>query len=619
MHLARVEVRNFRCLKEVTVDLAPGLNVFVGRNNVGKTSLLSAIRIALGSAASSGESLWLTEDDFYRASKSDAHEREISIVLEYRGLSPDERANFYEIIDWNESALDEAPAVIRFTATWDSSRNRVLVRRSGGASGPVGADVPPELLSFLPITFLPALRDAEASLVPGPRSRLAVMLRNLAERRGAASKQVIEQIFADANAALESEDLIQTARASLRQTTSRLAGSDYAEPAIRAASQSFDRILRSLQIQVPGAPIDSLYSNGLGYNNLLYTAVVLEHVSEPVKGEAPLLMVEEPEAHLHPQLVLLLAEFLSSGWPGRQMPQVLVSTHSPTLVSVVPPERIYVLFQPASASSVRCNSLGTAQLSQRENAALRRMMDVTRASMFFAKGLILVEGVCEALLLPVLAKRLGVDLAEAHVAVIPICGVAFETFRKILAPTAFGIPTAIVTDGDPPLDDSAGESWRDLVPEEVNGRFTICDRTTALSATFLESEIVQVFHSQVTLEYDLAEAGDQNAAVIARAWENCFEGTPRTLNAKMVEAAGLTARQKALLVWRGVCLANSTGSKAALSQRLAEMLSDEGSAAEFRVPAYIESAIRHVTGAARMPEVCAETAHREAHHADSVS
>ena len=66
MHLAHVEVRNFRCVRELRVDLQQGLNVLVGRNNVGKTSLLAAIRHALGAGAGRGEALWLTEDDFHR-------------------------------------------------------------------------------------------------------------------------------------------------------------------------------------------------------------------------------------------------------------------------------------------------------------------------------------------------------------------------------------------------------------------------------------------------------------------------------------------------------------------------------------------------------------------------
>ena len=55
-----------RCLRELRLCLQQGLNVLVGRNNVGKTSLLAAIRHALGAGAGRGKALWLTDDDFHR-------------------------------------------------------------------------------------------------------------------------------------------------------------------------------------------------------------------------------------------------------------------------------------------------------------------------------------------------------------------------------------------------------------------------------------------------------------------------------------------------------------------------------------------------------------------------
>ncbi len=123
-----------------------------------------------------------------------------------------------------------------------------------------------------------------------------------------------------------------------------------------------------------------------------------------------------------------------------------------------------------ASRQVRCNSLSRAELTPRETGSVRRMMDVTRASLYFAKGLILVEGVCEALLLPALAKRLGRDLAKHHVAVVPLCGVAFETFKQLPGPAAFGVETAIVTDADPPIPEKSKQPWNELVPEAGSRR-----------------------------------------------------------------------------------------------------------------------------------------------------
>ena len=65
---------------------------------------------------------------------------------------------------------------------------------------------------------------------------------------------------------------------------------------------------------------------------------------------------------------------------------------------------------------------------------LQRMMDVTRATLYFAKGALLVEGISEAMLIPALAKRLGYNLAKLHISVIPICGVAFEHVQEVVRP-----------------------------------------------------------------------------------------------------------------------------------------------------------------------------------------
>jgi putative ATP-dependent endonuclease of OLD family len=594
MYLAQVDVKNFRCLRDLQVELRQGLNVLVGRNNVGKTSILAAIRHALGTGPSRGDPLWLTEDDFYRPAPGTTRATELSIALTFRGLTDDERTSFYEIVDFEHDDLANSPAVVRFHASWNEAKGRAVVRRTGGPAGPNAPDVPAEVLAALSVTFLPALRNAEEHLAPGPRSRLALMLRDIARRGGGESKATIEGIFGRANEQLEADELITGVHESLRKTTESLSGTDYAEPAIRASGIDFDRILRTLQVHVPGAPVEGLHANGLGYNNLLYMAVVLEHLRLPAADECQILMVEEPEAHLHPQLTSLLAEYLSSCNPAGSAPQTIVSTHSPTLVAAVPTDRVILFFTDPVSNQVRCNALARTGLTTREAGAVRRMMDVTRASMYFAKGLILVEGVCEALLVPVLARRLKIDLAKEHVAVVPVCGVAFETFKKLLQPHAFGIRTAIVTDADPPMEGDGNTRWQDVVPREHAGTFELSARTVKLVESFTGHPTVGVYHSKLTLEFDLAEAGDANAGDVATAWERCFDGTPRTLTRAMVAAEGMTRREKALAVWRGVCLACSAGSKAELAQHLTDMLAEDRGCPEFVIPDYLAAAIRHV-------------------------
>lgn len=595
MHLSKVEIRNFRCLKDVTVELQPGLNVLVGRNGIGKTNLFDAIRQAIGPSGARGETVWLERDDFHRASAAAEPEATMSVTLTFSDLSEAQRSHFFEIVDFDLADLPKSKAILRFEASWPKGKRQATIKRTGGPPTVEPPEVPARLLESLPISFLPALRDAAACLAPGHRSRLALLLRDLGQRRGEETQGQITAIYQEANERLESHPLISGVKQSLQETTRDLAGTDYASSAIRAAEAQFERILRTLQVQMDTAPIGSLDANGLGYNNLLYMAVVLEHLKCPEPDECALLLVEEPEAHLHPQLTALLADYLANKTPGARTPQTIVSTHSPVLAAKVPPGRVHVLFTDMETRQPRCNSVAKAGMTEKEGRELERMLDITRATLYFAKGLILTEGISEALLLPIFAKRLRLDLESRHVAVIPICGVAFETFKKLLDPSVLGIPVAIITDADPPV--IRGQTWETDCLEKNSGSFAVSDRTTKLLDIFRGHPTVGVYPARVTLEFDLAEAGDDNARIMAEVWESCFAGTPRTFNREIVASAS-TREAKALAAWRGICRAEHTGSKAEFAHRLASRL--EGTDGQgpspptFAIPQYIHDTIQHV-------------------------
>jgi putative ATP-dependent endonuclease of the OLD family len=609
MYLSNIKIKHFRSLKELEVSLLPGLNVFVGRNNTGKTNLLHAIRYALGPSASRGDTTWLEKDDFYKESQSDEIERTISITLTFEGLSEAQRSYFYDITEFNLSDITKSKAIIQFEASWPSNKRQASIKRVAGTKTAEPLDVPTKILESLPITYLPALRDAEASLAPGMRSRLARLLLEIASRKKGNDKSEIQAIYAQANNALEKHDLIKTTKASLQTTTKDIAGSDYTPSAIRAVGADFDRILRSLQVQMEESPIEALDANGLGYNNLLYIAVVLEHLKSPEVDECPLLLVEEPEAHLHPQLTVLLADYLANKTPGKGVPQTIITTHSPTLAANISPNKIHVLFSDLKTRNTKCNSLSKAGMTDTEQNELQRMFDITRATLYFAKAAILVEGISEALLIPVFAKRLGHDINRLHISVIPICGVGFETFKKLLNPNVLGIPISIITDGDPPI--LRGETWEHDIPLQDNGVFQVSDRTRKLIQVFENHSTVKIFHSKVTMEYDLAEADKLNAPIMAEVWEKCFIGTPGTFNKNKVVGAGDSIEKKALTTWRGICRAEHTGSKADFAHRLATYLSiretDEKYKHEFSVPEYIKQAIENVVNNVSPPKPPKET------------
>ena len=113
----------------------------------------------------------------------------------------------------------------------------------------------------------------------------------------------------------------------------------------------------------------------------------------------------------------------------------------------------------------------------------------------------------------------------------------------MLHPDALGVPAAIVTDADPPV--TEGTTWEGDLPESETEAFKVSDRTTELVQLFNGHDTVKVHHSQVTLEYDLADAGDGNAVLMAEVWKDCFKGKPRTFNTDLLAAVGTARRRPA--------------------------------------------------------------------------
>ena len=149
MHLAEVKIEGFRCFSKAHFLLQSGFNVIVGRNNTGKTNVFNAIRHALGPSASRGDSIWLSEDDFCRDCTTGERGEFIRVELTFAGLTADDRARFFELLDYNPAAPEKSLARLVFEAAWSPSKRHSEVHRWGGASVGDRTVAPPEVLAQL--------------------------------------------------------------------------------------------------------------------------------------------------------------------------------------------------------------------------------------------------------------------------------------------------------------------------------------------------------------------------------------------------------------------------------------------------------------------------------------
>ncbi|WP_285730408.1 ATP-dependent endonuclease [Nocardiopsis sp. ATB16-24] len=216
--------------------------------------------------------------------------------------------------------------------------------------------------------------------------------------------------------------------------------------------------------------------NGLGYKNLLYMLIeIIDMYEQWSKKEAErpalhLVMIEEPEAHMHPQLQQAFLDAVSSHVEKKAEvgfhTQLVVTTHSPHIIHNTSFNPIRYFRRLGGLSGVPATEIkDLSHLQTGGNSGfLRRFLKLTNCHLFFSEAVVLAEGDAERVLLPMMIERdmpRLTDLQRAHVSILEVGGSHAFRFRPLVE--FLGLPTLIITDLDsvgPDEDRSGKRVWR---------------------------------------------------------------------------------------------------------------------------------------------------------------
>ena len=557
MWLRELQIRNFRKIDALTVSFPRGLTVLVGENNSGKTTIIDALRLILFSSRDH-DSLWLSEDDF----RAETDHAPIEISCRFTGLEDEDEVHFQEcLVDIGDGKFEmQVNAYVEFNET----TNRCNVKMWGGETE--GGSLPLNHYDRLATIYLQPLRDPERGLRPGQHSQVSRLVDSLTKEDQRAD---FETIAKAANEKIRVLKPVEDAKGDINAQMAAIAGSELTQKTeLIFTDPTFRRIIAGLHPEIEGLPFAL---NGLGYNNLIFTSATLGTLQRSQQFSFRSILVEEPEAHLHPQLQMLLLRHLAevaSKHEGNEV-QVIASSHSPILASQAPIDSVVSVHE--VEGEVSAISVCSIAIDDKIKKKLQRYLDATRGELFFARRILMVEGIAEALLLAALAEISGANLKESAVTVLNADGINFNAFIPLFGVEGLGVPVVILTDGD---------------AKAVGGKMSATASGLREQASGIPNLNVEM--AEITFEHELARS-----EMLLPHMVSALKELHPNIGAKLeTELEALATIEDKAAKFLDAFIKKSV-SKGRFAQELAGIL-EECSLGANAVPDYIRNALRHL-------------------------
>lgn len=333
-----------------------------------------------------------------------------------------------------------------------------------------------DIWQYISVVFIDALRDVENELRK-PKNPLRRAFDVIQDDISSMEKEDIEKKISELNETISKIKQVSDIGKDLNNKLNEIVGLIYSpdiniESKLKADIQSLSKYL-----SVSPSGFNDIELLGLGHLNILYIALKLVEFEYRKNHEIlNIMIIEEPEAHIHIHIQKTLFNNLKI---IKDYTQIIMTTHSTHLSEIADISRVSVLksestnnSDSATARTIVMKPTNGLELFARERnlsipngvtvtTCLERYLDAKRTALLFSKGVILVEGDGEEILLPALVKKaLGISLDEIGISVINIGSVAFEYIASIFSPERLQRHCAIVTDRDSFLENTDMSSER---------------------------------------------------------------------------------------------------------------------------------------------------------------
>ena len=567
MFLKYLQIVNYKNLKSTRFSFVEGVNTVIGENDSGKSNAMTALRILLddtyyyntkrlkendfSDSLENWKGHWIilsavfgkitsedkktevcagivpeNENEEFLKSYIKSGEDDIGVISLFIRPQKHVRKKLSEITDTAEFEKERKKIKISdyefyYTsrAQTDFTNNDIYTKivgdlENGKCSNPDEDDDSilgcklniADVQDHISVVFIDALRNV-ASELGKPKNPIRRIIESVESLIKESELDTIKSEIVQLNTSISKVEQVELVGRKINEKLLDMIGMVYSPEIILQSGLKDDINSLSRYLFMKPSKQNDIDSLGLGHLNMIYMALkIVEYEINRTRELINIMIIEEPEAHIHTHIQRTLFDKLKV---TKDYTQIITTTHSTHLAEVSEVKNINILKSISSNSISMQPSQGLDEFGKQNlelknlklSDCIERYLDSKRSVLLFSKGVVLVEGDGEEILIPnIIKKTLGVSLDEIGIGLINVGSVSFEYIASLFGNERIRRKCAIITDEDIQIVEKESTFYKAEAEERGQKRK---DKLTKLYGT---NPWVKSFFAPHTLEVDFALA-----------------------------------------------------------------------------------------------------------------
>lgn len=363
-----------------------------------------------------------------------------------------------------------------------------------------------DVQDHISVVFIDALRDA-ANELGKPKNPIRRIIESVESLIKESELNTIKSEIVQLNKSISEVEQVELVGRKINEKLLDMIGMVYSPEIILQSGLKDDINSLSRYLFMKPSKQNDIDSLGLGHLNMIYMALkIVEYEVNRTRELINIMIIEEPEAHIHTHIQRTLFDKLKV---TKDYTQIITTTHSTHLAEVSEVKNINILKSIGSNSISMQPNQGLDEFGKKNlqlknlklSDCIERYLDSKRSVLLFSKGVVLVEGDGEEILIPNLIKNaLGVSLDEMGIGLVNVGSVSFEYIASLFSEERIKRTCAIVTDEDIQIVETDSKLYK--AEAEKRGK----SRKKKLADLYGTNPWVESFFAPHTLEVDFALA-----------------------------------------------------------------------------------------------------------------